>query len=189
MPLARYELAAGVSGGKIYAIGGFNDVDAGGNLTANEAYDPFVNSWSPHPNQAYMPTGRHAMGSVSFNGRVYVIGGLGAAGFTSAVESYDGITNAWSTGASMHTPRFALGTAVSNGLIYALGGRGNAGRVNTLEVYNPTTNTWLTKNGMPTARESMGVVWANGMLYAIGGNSGLPFPNPTVTGVMEAYRP
>jgi N-acetylneuraminic acid mutarotase len=83
MPTPRVEAAAGVLGGKLYAVGGFNNVDA---LSAVEVYDPATNTWSVRAN---MPTARQGLGTGVINGLLYAVGGLrGSAGVLGITEAF-----------------------------------------------------------------------------------------------------
>jgi N-acetylneuraminic acid mutarotase len=188
MPTRRYELVAGVAKGEIYAIGGYNDISAGGYLSAVESYDPFTNAWTASNLHTGMPTARYALGMGAIGGLLYAVGGSNNSGLIGALEAYDATTDSWTIKASMPTPRLSLGVGVSGGLLFAVGGADVCGQAcaatGTLEVYNAAANSWSTRTSMPTARWSMGVTMINGILYAAGGNS-----NGVIVGTLEAYTP
>ena len=69
MPTARTSLAAGHSGNKVYAIGGWDGFSP---LSVNEVYDIPSNSWSTN---TPMPTARLEARVHSHGGRIYVVGG------------------------------------------------------------------------------------------------------------------
>ncbi|HVT39257.1 MAG TPA: hypothetical protein VHE78_09445 [Gemmatimonadaceae bacterium] len=188
IPLPRVELVAGVANGMIYAIGGFNNVTAGGYLSAVESYDPFTNVWTSNASHTSMPTPRYALAMGAVGGLLYAVGGQGNSGLTGALEAYNATADSWTIKTSMPTPRLALGVGVSGGLLYAVGGAfaGGASAPSTgaLEVYDAAANVWSTKTSMPTARYSMGVTMVNGVLYAVGGNS-----SGVAVGTVEAYKP
>src|SRR5690242_12352753 len=68
MGFARSALGVASLGGKIYAVGGWNN----GVLSTLEIYDPSLNSWTTG---APMPTARSGLGFVALNGLLYAIGG------------------------------------------------------------------------------------------------------------------
>lgn len=76
MTTSRVGLAAAVSGGKIYAFGGYG-VTPGYSaryLLSVESYDPATNTWS---SAASMRTGRYGLAAVSTaNGLIYLLGGV-----------------------------------------------------------------------------------------------------------------
>jgi hypothetical protein len=119
MPTARSGLAA-VTGpdGRIYAIGGFNNLP----LATVEAYDPATGTWTT---KAPMPTARNLLAAaVGPDGRIYAIGGFDRDGFElSTVEAYDPGTNSWVTVPPLPTGRGGLAAVTGpDGWIYALGG-------------------------------------------------------------------
>ena len=92
-----------------------------------ECYSPTLNKWT---NVAPMPTARWVSAAAQGpNGRLFVMGGLGAGGTALAtVESYNPNLDAWSTVVSMPTARFGLAAAAGfDGRIYAYGGANTAG--------------------------------------------------------------
>ncbi|MFD4625417.1 Kelch repeat-containing protein [Streptomyces sp. NPDC058475] len=135
---------------------------------------------------------------------VYAVGGS-AGGSTVAdtrgtVESYNRLTNAWSTLRSLPTPRWGLGAATApcprgqkGSCIYAVGGNSGSGAVGVVESYNPATNAWSRVASLNTARYTLGVSTApcprgqkGTCIYAVGGNSG---SGAVGVGVVESYNP
>lgn len=84
MPTRRYGFAVASLNGKIYVVGGKNEL--GATLRTVEAYDPASNSWTT---LAPMPTARSILALVAHQGRLYALGGADAAGrATRVVEAY-----------------------------------------------------------------------------------------------------
>jgi N-acetylneuraminic acid mutarotase len=86
MPTARQALAAAVSGGKIFALGGTTDFLRP--MPTAEIFDPNTNAWTA---TAPMPTARTGPGAVTAHGLVYAIGGIGLDTFgirINATEKY-----------------------------------------------------------------------------------------------------
>jgi N-acetylneuraminic acid mutarotase len=116
--------AAGVLDGKFYLAGGWTPNGASNKL---DVYDPLKNTWAT---RASMPTARFdGAGAVAAGGllsqRFYVMGGVSTPGSTfelTTVESYNPLSDTWSTGPRLRTPRRGLGAATAGGIIYALGG-------------------------------------------------------------------
>ncbi|MGE0481796.1 MAG: Kelch repeat-containing protein [Phycisphaerae bacterium] len=94
LTVARSRLAAVVLEGRLYAIGGFRDGAADApNSPAVERFDPRERRWR---RLADLPTPRHALAVVALAGRIYAIGGYGAAERTATtLESYDPTTDHW----------------------------------------------------------------------------------------------
>jgi N-acetylneuraminic acid mutarotase len=97
MPTARTEL--GVTTGKdgrIYAIGGWSDIENGHILATVEAYSPPTNSWTT---AAPMPTTRADMGvATGADGLIYVVGGTQDYMFSyRSTMAYSPTTNNWAT--------------------------------------------------------------------------------------------
>ncbi len=169
MPTARVVTTSSVVNGKIYIIGGLEEVASSLDETpVNEAYNPLTNSWEI---KSSMPTPRQSMASVVDNGIIYVIGGYSnlVSTYFGLVETYNPATNSWSILQPMNYPRSSLGAEVVNGKIYAIGGDDDIGNLNTLEEYNISTNTWTLKTPMPTARNGFATCVVNGKIYVIGG--------------------
>jgi N-acetylneuraminic acid mutarotase len=108
---------------------------------------------------------------VVVNGKIYVMGGVGADNQPIAsVEAFDPATNTWSTKASMPTPRALFGAAAVAGTIYAIGGTTmGLDKLGVVEAYDPATDTWSRKGDMPTPRNSLSAGAVDGRIYALGG--------------------
>ena len=171
MPTIRSDLAAVAVGGKIYAIGGRNNVD--GRLSVVEEYNPASDTWKK---VADMPTARegHAAGAV--NGKIYAIGGFTTVKRRNGtkvlkkvkiVEEYDPATNTWAQKGEESrvninpATSFNVSLTVLDGKIYVTKSQ--------LDIYDPATDTWsegpkLIDSGFGA---TAGVV--NGKVYAVGG--------------------
>lgn len=163
LPTARFNVSVAELGGRVYAVGGEDDIPLG----RVEVYDPLLDTWQP---RASLPTPRTGLAVVALGGKLYAIGGNGADGRRlDTVEVYDPATDRWTSAAPMPTRRGDLAAVTLNGKIYAVGGA-SGGSLTTLEVYDPATNTWTSKAPMPTRRAYLGAVAApGGKLLAIGG--------------------
>jgi N-acetylneuraminic acid mutarotase len=174
MPTSRLGLSTSAVDGKIYAIGGGNNIDGSAFRTV-EMYDPVTDTWIK---KADMSIQRYFHSASVMNGKVYIIGGAtGVMVTTPNVDIYDPTTDTWMRKANMPTTRCFLSSCVVNGKIYAIGGRLFPGdiSVSTVEEYNPVTDTWTRKADMPTARCFLSTSMVNGKIYAIGGVSGSLF--------------
>jgi Uncharacterized protein conserved in bacteria len=162
--------------GKIYAMGGGNDVQ----LSSVEAYDPSTDTWTT---KASMPAAREQFCTEVVNGKIYAIGGANS----SSVYEYNPVTNTWATKASMSTPRREFQTEVIDGKIYAIGGQSGTTLSSTLssvEEYDPELNTWTKKASMSVPRIEFQTVVIDGKIFAIGGEETDSFANS-----VEEYDP
>ena len=94
MPTARYQLAAGVVNGRLYAVGGARGASPTVFTPAVVAYDPSMNTWTTGASMSVLRK-NHAAGVV--NGVIYLVGGDDDATFIAPVEAYDPASD---TGAS-----------------------------------------------------------------------------------------
>ena len=138
MPTARSTLAAAVSGGKLYAIGGDDGATydlvylyqyAGNPSSVVEVYDPTLRRWSSAPG---LQQARAGLAAADVNGTIYAVGGLpdlNSDCATNTVESYtppppffSGKPPVWQPAPPMPTPRtFATATSI-NGKLYVIAG-------------------------------------------------------------------
>ncbi len=138
---------------------------------------------------ADMPKEQTFMGVGVIADTLYVVGGYDNNGFTAAVQTYDPVTNGWSSKASLPlhsgSGRGALGVGVVGGILYAVGGTDAGGLSATVEAYNPVTDTWIPMASMNTQHYCPGVGVIGNQLYAVGGQN-------TANGVIrtvEVYDP
>ncbi len=182
MNLARSNFGAAVLDGKIYAIGGSDEVATGGNeimpatsfsggvVSTNEVYNPATNNWTL---EASMPTPREGFAVATYKDKIYCIGGstqTGWAGTVGVNEAYDPATNTWQTEAAMPYSVMNLQANVVDGKIYCIGGidvNGTGSRAN--QVYDPATNTWSENAPLPTSTFGYASATCNGKIYVING--------------------
>ena len=185
MNLARSYFGVVVLNGKIYAIGGCDQVATGGSIImpassitggdigTNEAYDPATGNWT---SEASMPTPREGFAIATYQGKIYCIGGstqeppydmFGAVGVN---EVYDPSTNRWQEEAPMPYPLTDLQANVIDGKIYCIGGVNSSNVGSTAnQVYDPATNTWSEDAPLPTATFDYATGTCNGKIYVING--------------------
>ncbi|MFI1980224.1 Kelch repeat-containing protein [Streptomyces wedmorensis] len=209
MPTARGSAASaaapcppGQTGTCVYSMGGGTTLAT---VATAESYNRLTNAWSTLPP---LPTRRSNAAAVAATcppGQtgtcVYVIGGgiFEPTAFTpqTAVESYNPVTNAWSTVAPLRTARTSLAAAAApcptgqtGTCVYAFGGESNSMLLNLAEVYNPANNTWSTLTAMPTRRGYLSGAAAacppgqtGTCVYAVGGFGA------GILGAVESYNP
>ena len=130
----RWGLGTETVNGKIYAIGGQDDLPDAGKKVAE--YDPDRDQWTEKKG---LPTGRFRLATGMVRGKIYVFGGT-TNNFEAVptVEEYDPKTDMWTKKADMPTARLGLAAAVVGGKIYTIGGAESfffpSGAV---EVYDP----------------------------------------------------
>ncbi|MGH9890850.1 MAG: Kelch repeat-containing protein [bacterium] len=164
----RSEMAGGVAGGKLYAIGGRTGPNAD-----VEAFDPLAGTWSA---AASLSAPRGGLGAASIGGLIYAVGGrdgsiFGAGTILGTNEVFNPGTNTWTTLARMPTPLSDVYATVGfGGKVYVLGGASAPGTVTGLvQIYDPGTDTWSTGAPMPTPRAAaMAGVLCN-QIIAFGG--------------------
>ena len=126
------------------------------------------------------------LAAATSGGTVYAIGG-DSAGMspTATVETYNPVTNTWSSVASLPTARDRLAaTTGPDGSIYAIGGNSFGTVSSEVDVYSPILNTWTTVAPLPTARSYLAAATGpDGKIYAIGGLAG------SATTEVDAYDP
>jgi N-acetylneuraminic acid mutarotase len=152
------------------------------NLTSNILTGTFSIINRPWKTRASMPALRKMMGSVTVNGKIYVMGGSDGTTLRDETIVYDPATDSWVFASSIPTARAGLTVNAVNGKIYAIGGD----NLGTVEEYDPTTDTWATKTSMPTERSGLASGVVNGKIYAIGGYTNVPTA-PVMT--VEEYDP
>lgn len=183
MPTARGALAVAESGGKLFAIGGY---DGKRNSAAVEVYDPAANAWR---SLAPLPTPRDHLAAAAVGSKIFAIAGRLDRDYgrnLSVTESYDPATNQWTRMADLPTPRSGITAGVVHGVVYVLGGEAPEGTFRTNEAYFPEKNRWETQSPMPTARHGLGSAVVNNRLYVLGGG---PTPGGSFSNVNEVFSP
>ena len=183
IPTARNSAASCELNGKIYVIGGNQDLYS--SLNTMEVYDPVTDTWDT--TKAPMPTPRTEMCVAAVNGKIYAIGGApyhyGKP--VGMVAEYDPLTDTWdTTKAAMPTPREVSSWGVFNNKIYIAGGNSTLTYTlsKKLEIYDPATDTWTTGADMLAGRYAAKGTFLNDTLYVIGGVTNSPFVMTRNTG-------
>lgn len=152
--------------------------DAGGDVatpsdlaTADDVGDVLLGpGWH---DRATLPAPQQEVAVVALDGRIYVMGGFGAAAQQLAtVIVYDPQTDSWSERASFPTPANHMNAAVVDGKIWVTGflhlGFTPDGRT---FVYDPATDAWSPDADLPAGRgrgaSAVGVI--DGQIYIAGG--------------------
>lgn len=121
LPMPRGQLAMAESGGRLYAVGGYAGLLPQWVGTVEE-FDPGTGQWVTRSN---MPTARAHLALANVNGKLLAAGGENVNRALDVLESYDPVTNAWTTktpSTSATTTAFTRATAsVVNGKVYVFG--------------------------------------------------------------------
>ncbi|XP_054086941.1 kelch-like ECH-associated protein 1B [Zeugodacus cucurbitae] len=103
--------------GKIYAIGGIGGI--GEKNTVLQSVERYTesNGWE---SVAPLLIARHGAGAVTFNGKIYIMGGFNG-NYLKSVECYNPDSNTCTSCADMVYDHWLPGVAVHNGHIYVVG--------------------------------------------------------------------
>lgn len=126
-------------------------------------------------NYALIPTmtsGRCAVGTADFQGKLLVCGGYDRGECLRTVELYDPLKNSWAKLESMKVPRGRFDIAVLDNEVYAIGGSDGTKELNSVEVYSTATAGWKLSPSMSICRSNCGVCCLNGSIFVIGGWNG-----------------
>src|SRR5882757_3288230 len=157
--------SAVTDGTDIYIMGGAA-AGTGAPQNTNYRYNVATNTYTT---LAPSPTSVWSQSAVYLAGKIYKIGGIGAAPST-AVDIYTIATNTWTSGAAYPIASGFVSAITQGGFIYAAGGIGAAGTTKTYR-YDPGANTWDDASiaDLPASRwGAAGVVYRNGFVLAGG---------------------
>lgn len=118
--------------------------------------------------------------SVVHQGRIYVIGGMDAAGaFTGATQVYDIARDEWTQAQAMPTPRFT-DAVYHSGRIWAIGGWNGGKGLTTVETYSPAKGVWEKQPDLAFAQSAHHMAVVDGRVYSFG-----DFDRPERIGVYD----
>lgn len=126
--------------GRLCVLGG---LDAYGEPTnVVQVFRPDINQWVSDPSLGAIPpmrTARHFAAAAVLDGRIYVLGGLGASKTAlTATEVYDPASRTWQALPPMPYARYLHGAAAAGGKVFVLGGNNAAGQPQrSVEAYTP----------------------------------------------------
>ena len=177
MPAARTAITVNFIDGKLYVIGGVDDVH--NVVNTNLVYDPKNDSWTE---KAPMPTARHHPTSSVVDGKLYVIGGRllgngiprpineGLSNFNDN-EMYDPANDTWAALEQMPSKRSGLASASIGEYIYVFGGQKVNGTFENNERYDTINNIWTTEKSVPTPRLGLEAIAVGNDIYVVGGKT------------------
>lgn len=119
-----------------------------------------------------MSSARCAVGTGDLQGKLFVCGGYDRGECLKTVESYDQLTNRWTTLKPMKIPRGRFDIAVVEDKVYAIGGSDGSKELNTAEVLDSSTMVWKQLPNLPVVRSNAGVCNLESKIYVVGGWNG-----------------
>mmetsp|Transcript_8269 Transcript_8269/g.15340 ORF Transcript_8269/g.15340 Transcript_8269/m.15340 type:complete len:333 (+) Transcript_8269:110-1108(+) len=171
MPTHRVHLSAVSVRGKVYAIGGFNDVET---LDSVDLYNPSTDTWQKGSSR--MSCCRHSFAAVNFEDNIYIFGGSGSKfDALDSCERFDPETNQWTSIAPMKNKRMGSRAVVFEGKIYVLGGQfANSTKdvTNSVCIYDPKRDEWIEGPEMRHARSDFGVMADEKQIVVAAGDCG-----------------
>jgi N-acetylneuraminic acid mutarotase len=176
LPAGVHHALVASDGQRLYAVGGYGHPIGGGG-PSRSAFVFDRGTWHALPR---LPEPRAAGGAVVLEGKLYVIGGVGASGLARQAFVLDLATRRWRR-TTAPTPREHLAVTVAAGRFYAVGGRthGYDTNVATFEVWSPGAKRWTRLAPLPSARGGTGAAAAAGSIVSVGGEA----PSGTIRSV------
>ncbi len=143
------------------------------------------------------PTARTEVAVAALDGLIYVVGGfeqssswmIRQSSVSTKVETYDPVTNRWSSKPDLPIGLHHAGATVLNGDLYVVGGFTVSDDMlwnpsDRVFRFNPAGETWTERAPLPTARGGLAVTTLQGKLFAVSGYDGRENP-----AVVEVYDP
>ena len=192
VPRARDHFHATVVGNKLYVVGGRLTGGDGGTfapvIPEVDVYDFVSKTWITLPASGNLPTPRAASGTVTFNGKVVVIGGEGNGQAYANTDALDVSTNTWTTLSNLNNPRHGTQGIVSGDGIWITSGSPNqgGGSQTKMEVYgtdNPSGTTIVASTlSVPTNITVPQGATEDVLIGISGGNQGVYIKSLALTG-------
>lgn len=175
LPSPRHHAAAAGLGDNVYLSGG---------APGATDWTPTDNLWRARPGFPWrsmepMPEGRQGHAMVAVEGKLFVVGGVGA---TDRTLIYDPAEDGWTAGAPLPFGRDHLRAVVWRGEIWAIGGR-SGGTTDRVDVYDPRADAWRPGPALPQPMSAMAVGVLEDGLHVVGGED----PRFVVGGVIDAH--
>ncbi len=160
---------------KMWLIGGGTDCSIQGGVKADVWSSTDGITWTEV--LANPPFGtRWGCGTVVFNGKLWVIGGVVTGGFGNDVwNSSDGVQWTQVTAAAPFAAREDFGCVVFNGRIWVIGGDNSLGLAAMSDVWSSADGAnWKREADFPSARAGASCVVFNGAIWVIAGGKATP---------------
>ncbi|CAB3397249.1 unnamed protein product [Caenorhabditis bovis] len=130
--------------------------------------DPATDTWS---SIGRMPNPKSNYAVAQYSNKIFIVGGMNAGTWLSALEVYDRDKNLRKDGAKLKNARTRTSAGFFDKKMFVCGGY-NGAYMNSVEIYDPDTNTWVDGPNLKKHRADCAVVTANGELYVLGGYNG-----------------
>lgn len=173
LPVPRTEVAGTRWIDRIAVVGGLTGESEASSLA--HVWEPTADVWDPLPE---LPLGLHHTAVVSFDDRLWVIGGYTVDGDelfapVDRVFSLGVGEEAWTEEPPLPAPRGALAATVADGRIVAAGGVDPDGDVLATSLFfDPAEREWTEGPAMAVRREHFAMATARGEVYAVAGRIG-----------------
>ncbi|MFM2409287.1 MAG: hypothetical protein RL481_115, partial [Pseudomonadota bacterium] len=208
LPWATSHAAIAVLGGKIYAVGGFDDIVHIGPQSKFAVYNPKRNNWTELPP---LPTARGSIALAAVGGKLHALGGRTSSkvievaipngpkfdvgiGTVNTHDVFDPAARKWTSAAAIPgEPRDHMGAVVTGGKIHLFGGRVNdfSDMLKRHDVYDPVSRKWSVAAPLAEPRSAGAFTVLDGRIIYAGGEckpGGQPGMTMTFERV-EAYNP
>ena len=175
LPLVRAAGSLAIANGELHFFGGTNSART---LETAEHWAIEINGITGNTWQSRAPLAnpRHHMAAISYQGKIYAIGGQYEHDKElvpqSSVHMYDPVTDSWVEKAPMPQPRNHIGssTVLLAGRIIVLGGQSqHNSEEEEVFVYNIAANTWGQLTSLPQGRHSAVAGAVDGKIYIANG--------------------
>lgn len=182
----KYEHAAAVANGKLYAIAGYSARNTADNKVF--CYDPNANSWTTVTNY---PVSCHSLAATTVNNKIYVCGGatLTTSGYTTtstAINShycYDPLLDSWTELQAMPAAQYQHASVGYGNQVYVMGGY----KANINYCYDIASNAWTNKTVIPSATADHSLSVIKNKIYLVGGGTGTN--TTTVSQTVRVFDP
>jgi N-acetylneuraminic acid mutarotase len=184
-PMAVRSIVGAAISNKVYLAGGMN---AWYWNTFTGIYSPYQDSWNYGPGPAYA---RDLAGGGGLAGCLHLVGGQETTlAFSNRNESFNPVTQVWSTRQILGVRPIALSAAEVQDRLYSVGGYMYTGATTYVASYNPLTNIWTAEDRLPSARWGHGCASAGGKVYLVGGvDAGMMISTTLFEGTVAGYTP
>jgi N-acetylneuraminic acid mutarotase len=171
MPRAQQETAVVALDGRVWVLGGFNQLEQ--QIAWTNVYDPQTDRWEQRQD---FPVRAHHMNATVYDGKIWVTGFLGEQ-FDADRRTfvYDPEADAWDTGPDLPIgrQRGAAATGLIDGKIYVAGGVDRSDALPYFDVLDPTTGEWTALPDVPRDVDHAAFGVIDGALVVAGGRNAL----------------
>ena len=197
LPSGREAGAVGVAfhEGLLYVAGGATNPSGSMQQRTLTSFDPVTEAWT---NRSAMNASRFDFPLVSFEDRLYAIGGASYNGTTfpnrtvvPSIEVYDPTNDTWTFLRNMSSPRMGARGAVVNGEILIIGGHAGTSASSTVTAFRPSDGSIANRPNLPHATYGHAAAASEHRIVCHGGATGfVPYSIwQTVTARATAWVP